>query len=193
MFDISYLRHIPNLVCMAPKDHREFEMMLDFATKQKSPISIRYPRGDVIDGDGSSIGSESIVLGKSEVLRVGDKVAILAIGDMVTPSVTAAQILAEENIHAEVVNMRFIKPIDRDKILSVTDKVDRLIIIEDNALSGGFGSAVCEVLSDSNKSIPVERIVIPDEFVTYDKREALLDSLGLSSEKIAKRVIECLK
>ena len=193
VFDISYLRHIPNLVCMAPKDHKEFEMMLDFASQHKGPISIRYPRGDVIDEDGSSIGSESIVLGKSEVLRVGDKIAILAIGDMVAPSVRAAQILSEENIHAEVVNMRFIKPIDCDKILNVADKAERLIVVEDNALTGGFGSAVCEVLSDSNKSIPVERIGIPDEFVTYDKREALLDSLGLSSKKIAKKVIECLK
>jgi 1-deoxy-D-xylulose-5-phosphate synthase len=187
VFDISYLRHIPNIVLMAPKDIAEFELMLEYAVSYNGPIAIRYPRGGPI-GKSNNIAIQRIELGKSEMLRAGGDFAIFAIGDMVLPALEAARMLSEDDIHAEVVNLRFVKPLDSDTILRTAKKLDKIIIVEDNALSGGTGSAILELLSDNSIKLDVIRIGIPDKFIAHDKRLALLEGLGLSAERIAEKI-----
>jgi len=193
VFDISYMRHIPNLVCMAPKDLHEMEDMLEFATAHKGPISIRYPRGGILESPIVSNrlpeGRQDIALGRAETLRAGKDIAILAIGDMAGPALEAADLLSEKNIQAEVVNMRFIKPIDHGIILTLAKRIKKLVVVEDNVLEGGFGSAVLEVL-DNHKEYGVEvvRIGLPDEFIRHAKRSELLEEFGLSAKGIANSV-----
>ncbi|NQT90941.1 MAG: 1-deoxy-D-xylulose-5-phosphate synthase, partial [Candidatus Omnitrophica bacterium] len=193
VFDISYMRHIPNLVCMAPKDLHEMEDMLEFATAHKGPISIRYPRGGILESPIVSNrlpeGRQDIALGRAETLRAGKDIAILAIGDMAGPALEAADLLSEKNIQAEVVNMRFIKPIDHGIILTLAKRIKKLVVVEDNVLEGGFGSAVLEVLDDHKEyGAEVVRIGLPDEFIRHAKRSELLEEFGLSAKGIANSV-----
>jgi 1-deoxy-D-xylulose-5-phosphate synthase len=187
VFDISYLRHIPNLVLMAPKDIAELELMLEFALSYKGPIAIRYPRGGTI-GKSDYNTLQKIELGKSEMLRAGGDCAILAIGDMALPAVGAARILSEDDMHAEVINLRFVKPLDGDTILNIAKRIKKIVIVEDNVLAGGAGSAVLEFLCDNKVAADVLRIGIPDNFIPHDKRPSLLKDLGLSSEEIAEKI-----
>lgn len=195
VFDISYLRHIPNLTCMAPKNLLELEDMMEFAISHNGPISIRYPRGGVMTNgrtdnnkqNAEEARGEKIELGKSEILRVGKDLAILAIGDMVMPALSASHILSLEKIQAEVVNMRFIKPIDSDVILKLAKRMKKFVVVENNVLEGGFGSAVLEVLNDNKiDNISVKRIGLPDKFIAHGSRAEFLKELGLSAEAIAK-------
>ena len=193
VFDISYLRHIPNLVYMAPKDVEELAAMLEFAVGHTGPIAIRYPRGNALGKPDADMSIQRIELGVSEMLRAGNDVAIFAIGDMVLPALEAAHLLARDNIHAEVVNMRFIKPIDSDIISRTAQRIKRFLVVEDNALQAGMGSCLLEVLSDINQGVEVKRLGIPDKFITYGKRNELLEDLGLSAQAIAGKVREWLK
>ena len=193
VFDISYLRHIPNLVYMAPKDVEELAAMLEFAVGYTGPIAIRYPRGNALGKPDTDMSIQRIELGVSEMLRAGNDVAIFAIGDMVLPALEAAHLLAQDNIHAEVVNMRFIKPIDSDIISRTAQRIKRFLVVEDNALQAGMGSCLLEVLSDINQGVEVKRLGIPDKFITYGKRNELLEDLGLSAQAIAGKVREWLK
>jgi len=193
VFDISYLRHIPNLVYMAPKDVEELAAMLEFAVGHTGPIAIRYPRGNALGKPDIDMSIQRIELGVSEMLRAGNDVAIFAIGDMVLPALEAAHLLARDNIHAEVVNMRFIKPIDSDIISRTAQRIKRFLVVEDNALQAGMGSCLLEVLSDINQGVEVKRLGIPDKFITYGKRNELLEDLGLSAQAIAGKVREWLK
>jgi len=185
---------------MAPKDFLEFEDMLEFAISHNGPIAIRYPRGNVLvqapDAytklDGRAKG-ERVELAKAEILRVGKDVAILAIGDMAIPALEASHILADDYIQPEVVNMRFIKPIDKEALFKISDRIKKFVVIEDNVLQGGFGSSVIETLNDGNKDVEVMRIGLPDRFITHGKRVELLDEFGLSAGKIAERVRKWLK
>jgi len=190
-FDISYLRHIPNITAMAPRNLPELEEMLEFAVNHNGPISIRYPRGNIGDIANEDTGQQqkgqTIELGKAEILRVGNDIAILAIGDMVAPSLEAAHILAEDDIHAEVVNMRFIKPIDENMILKILERTDKIVVVEDNVLKGGFGSAVLEVVNThGKKDLRIKRLGLPDKFIAHGSRRELFRGLGLTAEKIAK-------
>ncbi len=187
VFDISYLRHIPNLVFMAPKDMPEFEIMLEYAIAYKGPIAIRYPRGGTI-GKTDHGAPQKIEFGKAEMLRAGSDFVVFAIGDMALPALEAAHALSKDGIQVGVFNLRFVKPIDSDTILKTAQRVNKILIVEDNALLGGAGSAVLEVLSDNNIKADVKRIGIPDYFIAHDKRLALLESLGLSAEGIAETI-----
>jgi len=200
VFDISYLRHIPNLVCMAPKDFKELEDMLEFAAKHDGPIAMRYPRGKMLFSDSQTEKElrdqqkqESIELAKAQTLSVGKDVAILAIGDMVIPAFEASRILADDYIQAEVVNMRFIKPLDIKGLSKIADRIKKFVVVEDNVLQGGFGSSVVEEFNDSNKDVEILRIGIPDQFIRHGTRKELLDELGLSAKKIAKKISKWLK
>ena len=125
-------------------------------------------------------------MGKAEVLKKGKDAAILAIGDMAISSLKAADILSREGVDAEVINMRFIKPIDKNIILNTADRIKKFVVVEDNILQGGFGSSVLEVLSENQRNdIEVLRLGIPDKFIVHGKREDLLNELGLSAEGIA--------
>ncbi len=188
VFDIAYLRHMPNMTVMAPRDEGELRDMLVTALSVDGPASVRYPRGE---GEGVDITREPEVLevGRAEVMREGEDAAILAVGTMVYRALEAAEALADEGIEAAVVNARFIKPLDEELILSLAERTGRLVTAEEGVLAGGFGAAVVEVLTDAGLSdVRVTRLGIGDEFVPAGDRERLLEERLLSAEGIADAV-----
>jgi len=191
-FDLSYLRLIPNFVLMSPADEFELTSMLELmANYDKGPIAIRFPRGAVIGND-RPIDSNAIEIGKSSVLIEGNDIAIIAVGSMVKTSLDIARELKEKSIDAAVINARFIKPLDKELILSLSGRVKYIFTVEENTIVGGFGDAVQELLSSKGMCTPVERFGIPDRFVSHGTREELLDEVGLSKEKLVERIISTL-
>ncbi|HOO90997.1 MAG TPA: transketolase C-terminal domain-containing protein, partial [Syntrophales bacterium] len=188
LFDYSYLRSIPNIVVMAPKDENELQHMLKTAILCKGPASIRYPRGE---GTGVLLDEtpESIEIGKAEIVRTGGDVAIIAIGSTVYPSIAAAQILAGKGIEATVVNSRFVKPLDTALLCDIASSHKKMIIVEENVLMGGFGSAVLELFSEKGISgITVKRLGIRDEFVEHATQAQLRRMHGIDADGIAQAV-----
>jgi 1-deoxy-D-xylulose-5-phosphate synthase len=181
VFDISFLRHIPNLVFMAPKDGAELKQMLSFALKYNGPSAIRYPRGNVPAGLPS--GPE-VTMGNAEVLKDGTDIALLAVGSCVLPALKAADKLEKDGIHAAVINARFIKPLDKELILSFASRIPKIVTIEENSLQGGFGSSVLECLSDSNATAKIKMIGIHDRFVEQGHPDRLRVKYGLDDEGI---------
>jgi len=184
-FDLSYLRHVPNLVVAAPSDVIELRAMLDLAVEHTGPVAIRYPRGSSpILPTHSDISGLSI--GMSELLADGDDVCILAVGSMVHPSLRACEILAESGVFAAVINARFVKPLDSEAIVGVARKCRRLVLVEENSIHGGFGSAVMELLAEVGVTgIEVRQIGLPDEFAVHGKISVLRELYGLDAEHIA--------
>jgi 1-deoxy-D-xylulose-5-phosphate synthase len=189
-FDISYLMLIPNLIIAAPKDENELQHLLYTAVQSKHPMAIRYPRGS---GVGVKLDAElrQIPIGKGEILRQGKDVAILAIGTTVAPALEAARALADKGIEATVVNARFAKPLDAELITDLAGRIKRLVTVEENALSGGFGNGIIDLLQQSGISeIRVKTIGIPDEFVEHGSQSRLRANYGLDAEGIARQVLE---
>lgn len=189
LFDLAYLRSLPNMVVMAPKDGRELKKMLRLAVSHNGPIAIRYPRGGAVTitgVDSLSSSDDPVLMGKSEVLMTGDDLVIFAIGYSVLESFLAAQKLAgQENIHATVINCRFVKPLDKERIISLARKIPRVITVEEGVLSGGFGSAVIECLADANVvGYKIKRIGIPDTFVEHGEKSVLRAKYGLDANGI---------
>ncbi len=183
LFDISYLRHIPNMVVAAPKDEAELRHMLYSATRWGRPAAVRYPRGNCTGADMGGPLRE-IPLGKAEPLRNGSDVSILALGTMVYPALDAAAELAKTGIKAAVVNARFVKPLDEDCILKAAASSGAMVTAEENALAGGFGSAVLELLEAKGIRVPVKMIGAPDEFIGHGTQEELRAKHGLTSSAI---------
>ena len=186
LFDFSYLRHIPNLVVMAPKDENELQHMLKTAVSCCRPVSLRYPRGN---GWKESLDPEmkELAIGQAEVLQQGKDLAILAIGSPVKPALEAAGILRQQGLAATVVNARFIKPLDQELICSLAGETKRLLTVEENAIQGGFGSAVLELLAEKGlKDVTVKRLGIPDAFVEHGTQEALRHKYGIDAEGISR-------
>lgn len=193
LFDISFLRHIPNLLFMAPKDGYELKAMLKFAIEHNGPSAIRYPRGktEVKKIRGSD---DKIEMGRAEILMEGDDVAIIAVGYAVHPSLKAAEMLKADGINACVINARFIKPLDEGLIISMSERIKRIITIEENLVAGGFGSAVLECLNKAGlNNIAVKRIGIDDEFVEHGSQGILRKQYGLDKEGIYKTALAFLK
>jgi 1-deoxy-D-xylulose-5-phosphate synthase len=189
-FDISYLMLIPNMIIAAPKDENELQHLLYTAVQSKHPMAIRYPRGS---GVGVELDKKlrQIPVGKGEILRKGKDIAILAIGTTVTPALEAAGRLAERGIEATVVNARFAKPLDAELIKELTSDIKRLVTVEENTLSGGFGNSVIDLLQQSGISdVQVKVIAIPDEFVEHGSQAQLRANYGLDAEGIARQVLE---
>jgi 1-deoxy-D-xylulose-5-phosphate synthase len=189
-FDISYLTLIPNLIVSAPRDENELQHLLYTAVKSKRPMAIRYPRGS---GLGVELDTElhEIPIGRGEVLRHGKDVVILAIGAMVAPSLEAAEELAFNGIEATVVDARFAKPLDAELITALAGDIKRLVTVEENVLSGGFGSSVASLLEESGISdIQLRSIGIPDEFVEQGSQAILRSDYGLDAPGIARQVLE---
>lgn len=184
--DLSYLTCIPNLVVAAPRDENELRHLLHTAVKSGGPMAIRYPRGS---GLGVPLGEElrEIPLGQGQLLKRGGDVSIVAIGSTVGPSVEAASILSKRGIDCGVVDARFAKPLDSDLIMGVASKTRRVVTIEENALAGGFGSAVLGVVS-SIAGVRVLRIGLPDEFIEHGSQKLLRASYNLDAEGIAARI-----
>jgi 1-deoxy-D-xylulose-5-phosphate synthase len=177
-YDLAYLRCIPNMVVMAPSDENECRQMLTTAYHYKGPAAVRYPRGA-----GTGVPTEkaltSLVIGKAELKRTGKRIAILAFGSMLHPSLQAA-----DNVDATVVNMRFIKPMDVDMIQSIAASHDALVTVEEGCTMGGAGSAVAEILASNNINKPLLILGLPDEFIDHGDPALLLANCGLNVEGI---------
>lgn len=188
VFDMAYIRQIPNMVCMAPKDENELRQMLYSAIKYNSPCTIRYPRGSAC---GVEIQEEFSLVekGKGELLSIGDDIAIIAVGSMVQEAIKAREELLNEKINCSVINARFIKPLDANLILATARKVKFIVTVEEGILAGGFGSAVLELLSDNNiYDVPVIRLGIKDKFIEQGTRQEILDECNLNSKSIVNAV-----
>lgn len=189
LFDISYLRCVPNAVVMQPKDEDELTDMLHTSLELGSPAFIRYPRGA---GTGVKIKPQpaALPIGQAEVLREGSNIMIWALGPMVQEALKIAErISAEEGLSVGVVNARFIKPLDRTLLLSQATCIPLLVTMEDNVVAGGFGSAVLEALQDGDCQTPVERIGWPDKFVEHGTNvEILRGNYGLGTDDIVRRI-----
>jgi 1-deoxy-D-xylulose-5-phosphate synthase len=173
---------------MAPKDENELQHMLKTAIYAGTPMALRYPRGA---GHGVAMDSElkTLEIGKGELLVEGGDVCIVAIGSTVCPAVRAAELLRERGISAGVVNARFAKPLDADLILSVAGKTGCIVTVEENALQGGFGSAVLELLFDNGRQdVKIKRLGIPDRYVEQGSQAQLRKDLGIDAEGIAAAV-----
>ena len=177
-FDLSFMRCIPNIVIMAPSDENECRQMLSTGYHYQGTAAVRYPRGA---GIGATINPslDTLPIGKAEIVRQGKNVAILAFGSMLAPSLSAAELL-----DATVVNMRFIKPLDVEMILKMAASHDYLITVEENALMGGAGSAVLEVLQAHKIVMPTICLGLPDTFIDHGVHETMLSACGLDAEGI---------
>ena len=186
VFDYSYLRHIPNLVVMAPKDENELRNMLYTAMEHNGPIAVRYPRGSAT-GVPVDEGFKKLEIGKGEIISQESKsIVLLAVGSMVKHSIKAAEILREANIYTTVVNMRFIKPLDTALLDELVKDARLVVTLEENALAGGFGSGVLEYLADKGlNTAQVMRFGIQDSFIEQGSCPELLDLCGLMPQQIA--------
>ena len=187
VFDLSYLRMMPNMTVMAPKDENELRRMLITALSLDGPAALRYPRGTAA-GVPLTDDVQPLPLGKGEILREGGDVCFLAVGSMTANALQAAELLAADSIAAEVINMRFVKPLDRELLLEAAGHVKLLVTVEENVLAGGFGSAVLECLADAGRTVPLLRLGIPDRFVSQGDRSLLWEECGLLPYQMAARV-----
>ncbi|MBA3848416.1 MAG: 1-deoxy-D-xylulose-5-phosphate synthase [Opitutus sp.] len=194
LFDLSYLRCVPNAVVMQPKDEDELTDMLHTSLQHPAPTFIRYPRGA---GVGAKIKAQpaTVPIGHAEALREGSNIMIWALGPMVQEALkVAARIAAEEGLSVGVVNARFVKPLDKTLLLSQAACIPLLVTMEDNAIAGGFGSAVLETLQEADCQTAVERIGWPDKFVEHGTSvERLRANYGLSTDDIVRRIKERYK
>jgi len=193
LFDFSYLRSLPNMVVMAPKDENELRHMLMTALDHPGPIAFRYPRGY-----GTGIFTDNKIhtlpVGKGEVLTTGGDVLILAVGVTVTAALEARKQLEDQNISATVVNSRFVKPLDAELITRLAREIPFILTVEENVLQGGFGSAVLECLADARiTSSPVVRLGISDTFVQHGSQQVLRSKYGIDTPAIVKAVRDMLQ
>lgn len=191
LYDIAYLRCIPNMVVMAPKDEAELQQMLVTGIQYTDgAIAMRYPRGN---GYGVALmeeGWEPLPIGKGEILRQGDDLLILGYGSMVYPAMQTAEILSEHGIEATVINARFVKPLDTELILPLAEKLGKVVTMEEGCLMGGFGSAVAEALMDHNVLVPVIRFGVPDLLVDHAKPDQSKADLGLTPAQMSDRILQ---
>jgi 1-deoxy-D-xylulose-5-phosphate synthase len=187
-FDISYLRTVPNIIVAAPKDEDGFRHLLYTAVHAGQPMAVRYPRGR---GEGIPIKAnfERLPVGKGEILRDGQALAILSLGATVYPALAAAELLAAEGIDCAVVNARFVKPLDAEMILDLAVKTKRLLTVEENALCGGFGGAVLELLANDRLcQVQTECLGLPDRFVEHGTQEQFRAMFELDADGIVRRI-----
>ncbi len=192
IFDISYLKNIPNLVVMAPRDTTELQAMLEFSLKLDKPAAMRYPKDKMLLR--KDFVSE-IKLGKSEILRQGSDAAILALGALVQPAFEAAEELMKEKISCQVINMRFVKPLDELLLKDVFSKFDRIITVEEGVSEGGFGQSILDYLNTLPAKSRFPRIKImglPEEFIVHGERDFLLKKCGLDKDGIIRAIKELL-
>ena len=185
VFDISFLSHIPNLTVMSPADETEFGEMLKIAFDLKGPSAIRYPRGEAALG---SLGGGKTQFGKSAEIRAGKGVCIIAVGTMLGEALLAADELVKEKIFPAVIDARFIKPIDTKMLDMAAANYKKIIIVEENVLSGGYGSLALEYYNKKGRAVNVVRLGLPDKFIEHGSRKILIEKYGLSKEHI-KRVV----
>lgn len=193
IFDYAYLRSIPHMIVMAPKDENELRHMLKTATESGSPAALRYPRGKGV-GVGLDQELKPIKIGKGEVLRKGSALAVLAIGATVYPALAAAEKMAAQGVSVEVINARFVKPLDSALLLKTASSFKKMIIVEENVLQGGFGSAVLELFAEKGvKGLQIKRLGIPDEFVEHATQAQLRHKYSLDEDGILRAIKQMTK
>ena len=182
LYDLSFLRCVPNMIIAAPSDENECRLLLSTCYQANSPSAVRYPRGT---GTGATVsdGLETVEIGKGIIRREGEKIAIIAFGSMVAPSLTAA-----DKLNATVADMRFVKPIDEELIVSLARSHDYIVTAEENAEQGGAGSAVLEVLAKHGICKPVLLLGVEDKVTEHGDPKKLLADLGLNAEAVEKRI-----
>jgi 1-deoxy-D-xylulose-5-phosphate synthase len=193
MYDIAYLRCIPNMTLMAPKDEAELQRMIVTGIEHDGPIAMRYPRGNGYGVPLMDEGWEPLEIGKGEILRSGDDVLLLAYGSMVYPAMQTAELLREHGIEATVVNARFAKPLDTELILPLAQKIGRVVTFEEGCIDGGFGTAVLEALMDADILVPLKRLGVPDLLVEHATPEESKASLGLTPAQMAETILKLVK
>ena len=190
MYDIAFLRCLPNMTIMAPKDEAELQRMVVTGINHTSgPIAMRYPRGNGYGVPLMEEGWEELPIGKAEILRNGDDLLILGYGSMVYPAMQTAEILSEHGIEATVINARFVKPLDTELILPLAQRIGKVVTLEEGCLMGGFGSAVAEALLDNNVVVPVMRLGVPDKLVDHASPEQSFATLGLTPPQMVDRIL----
>lgn len=187
LYDLSFLRCVPNMIIAAPSDENECRLLLSTCYQANSPSAVRYPRGT---GTGATVsdGLETVQIGKGIIRRKGEKIAVIAFGSMVAPSLAAA-----DKLNATVADMRFVKPIDEELIVRLARSHDYIVTAEENAEQGGAGSAVLEVLAKHGICKPVLLLGVEDKVTEHGDPKKLLDDLGLSAEAIEKRIVGWIK
>lgn len=189
LYDIAYLRCIPNMTVMAPKDEAEMQQMLVTGVEHTSgPIAMRYPRGSGYGAPLMEEGWEALPIGKGEVLRTGDDVLLVGYGTMVYPAMQVAEILSEHGIEATVVNARFVKPLDIELIAPLAEQIGKVVTLEEGCIMGGFGSAVVEGLMDADVVVPVKRLGVPDKLVDHAQPNESKADLGLMPSQMAETI-----
>ena len=191
VFDLAFLRFIPNLVVMAPADENELQHMLHTALSHHGPVVLRYPRGN---GEGIALEPDfhRLEIGRGTVLREGTDVLLLPIGNRVGPALAAAARLEVQGIDAAVINPRFLKPLDSDLIADWAARTGRVVTVEDNCVQGGFGSAVLEVLNERGLHLPVQRLGYEDRFIEHGPQAVLWRAAGIDADGIARSVLDLL-
>ena len=189
LYDLTYLRMIPNMMIMVPRNGSELRDMIDLAYKyDRGPLAIRYPRGNTYEYEKRKI--TPVEIGKSQVIRKGKDIAIFALGLMVDVAEEVADILEKNGFSTSIINARFVKPLDKDVIIKFGKKVKMLVCIEENTIYGGFGSGVLEVLSENRVIVETMLIGVPDRFIEQGSREEQLISAGLNAENIFNRIFQ---
>ena len=191
LYDLTYLRMIPNMTIMVPRNGAELRGMMELACNyENGPLAIRYPRGNTVELDENK--SPQIEFGKAHVLRKGQDVALFAVGSMVDTAEEVADVLEAKGFSAAVINARFVKPLDEKVIFQFGGKVKLLVSLEENTIHGGFGSGVLESLSEKGMCVPTLQIGVPDRFIAQGSPEEQRQATELSPEQISTRILERL-
>jgi len=191
LYDLTYLRMIPNMTIMVPRNGAELRGMMELASNYETgPLAIRYPRGNTAELDEKKI--PQIEYGKAHILRKGQDVALFAVGSMVDTAEKVADLLEEKGYSTAVVNARFVKPLDGNVVVQFAEKVKLLVSLEENTIHGGFGSGVLETLSEQGICVPTLQIGVPDRFIAQGSPEEQFQAAELSPEQISKRILERL-
>jgi 1-deoxy-D-xylulose-5-phosphate synthase len=179
---------------MAPKDAFELKAMLELALQHNGPSAIRYPRGKVQPSVISHHHTQvSFDIGEGEILKTGNDIAIIAVGNCIYPAQSAAESLERDGISVMVVNARFLKPLDLNLLISIASRIKRIITVEENTLAGGFGSAVLELLNDREiPDVKIRRLGIPDKFIPQGQQDELREKYGLDEEGIYQAALSIL-
>lgn len=192
-FDLTYLRLIPNMVVMAPKDEAELRDMLNTAINHaKGPVAIRYPRGNAL-GVPLNAGFTNLPIGKAEKISSGQDIAILAVGNMVVYAKEASEKLSADGIHCEIVNMRFVKPLDTEMLDSIASRFEKIVTIEESSVVGGMGAGILEYFASKNYKNDILQLGLPDGFVDHGTQQELHKILGIDPDGIANHIRKLLK
>jgi 1-deoxy-D-xylulose-5-phosphate synthase len=190
VFDFSYLRCLPNMVVMAPKDEHELKsMILTAVNYEDGPIALRFPRGSGT-GVETSLNPVELPIGRGEIIRNGSDITIVAVGSRVTAAEHAADLLAERGVSARVVNARFVKPLDEDLLLRCARETGAIVTVEENVLHGGFGAAVLELFMREGIQVQVSCLAIPDVFLDHASQESLRAKAGITAQDIVETALE---